>query len=349
MTQLSPVFPAAIPKRGPIRVLFCCAGRRVELLAAFRRAAKSLGRALVAYGTDRSWLAPAMHLVDRGFLSPPIENPDYIDFLLGLVKKHSIQLLVPLIDSDLLKLSLARDRFARLGCTVLISSPRVVAICRDKLLSFQHLIKSRIPTPKTWSLDEALRLRNPRFPLYVKPRAGSAARGHYLCDDRASLDLLAHRVTDAIVQEYIRGHEYTLDAYAGFDGRPQCIVPRLRLEVRTGEVSKGRTERNRPVMAVGAKVVRSLADCVGVITIQCIQSEDGAVRVIEINPRVGGGIPLAISAGADFPRWILSELSGKPPRIRPTAFEDGLYMLRYDEAVVCSGARMQRLQKSSRR
>ncbi len=348
MKQLSHFFPAAIPKQGPIRVLFCCAGRRVELIDAFCRAATSIGRKLVAFGTDRSWLAPAMHLVDHGLLTPAIEDPGYIDFLLNLVKKRSIHLLVPLIDSDLLKLSLAREQFARLGCTVLISSPRVVAVCRDKLLSFQHLVKSGIPTPKTWSLDEALRLRKPRFPLYIKPRAGSAARGHYLCDDRPSLDLLARRVTDAIVQEYVHGREYTLDAYAGFEGRPLCIVPRLRIEVRTGEVSKGRTERNKAVMAVGAKVVKSLADCVGVITIQCIQSTDGAVRVIEINPRVGGGIPLAISAGADFPRWILSTLSGRPATIRSNAFEDGLYMLRYDEAVLCRGDKMRRLQKPVR-
>jgi len=349
MTHLSPLFPAAIPKKGPVRVLFCCAGRRVELLSAFRRAARSIGRDLIAYGTDRSWLAPAMHLVDHAAIAPAIDDPGYIDFLLRLVRKSSIHLVVPLIDSDLLKLSLARQQFAALGCTVLISSPRVVAICRDKLLSFQHLLKAGIPTPRTWSLDEALRLRRPRFPLYVKPRAGSAARGHYFCENRPALDLLAGRVTDAIVQEFIHGREYTLDAYAGFDGRPRCIVPRLRIEVRTGEVSKGRTERNRAVMKVGESVVKSLADCVGVITIQCIQSDDGAVRVIEINPRVGGGIPLAISAGADFPRWILSALSGRPVRIRPNAFESGLHMFRYDEAVLCKEKTLRRLQKKGRR
>src|SRR5262249_39288768 len=277
-------FPAAIPSRGPIRVLFCCAGRRVELIDAFRAAGKRLGRKLEAIGTDRTWLAPAMHHVDRAFLSPAVDNPEYIDFLLSLVKRNNIHVLVPLIDSDLLQLSLARPRLAALGCTALISSPRVVAICRDKLLSYRHLTAAKIDTPRTWSLDEVLASKSVKFPLYIKPRAGSAARGHFICDEPGSLAVLSRRVTDPIVQEPVVGEEFTMDAYAGFDGRPRCIVPRLRIEVRTGEVSKGRTVRDRRLMALGARVVTSLKESTGVITIPCIPSPSARVRVMTINP-----------------------------------------------------------------
>ena len=86
-------------------------------------------------------------------------------------------------------------------------------------------------------------------------------------------------------------------------------------------------------MAVGYRVAEMLGECRGVITVQCIVTPDRRIRVIEINPRFGGGVPLAIHGGADFPKWILSELLGKKPRINPTGFRDGIAMLRFDESV----------------
>jgi len=55
------------------------------------------------------------------------------------------------------------------------------------------------------------------------------------------------------------------------------------------------------------------------------------VKFIEINPRFGGGVPLSIEAGADFPKWILQETTGRALRTRRLAY--GLTMLRYDAEV----------------
>lgn len=81
------------------------------------------------------------------------------------------------------------------------------------------------------------------------------------------------------------------------------------------------------------ELVAALGECVGVVTLQCFLTVDGRVRFIEINPRFGGGVPLAIRAGADFPRWLIEEHLGRQPDIAPEAWQDGLVMLRYDEAV----------------
>ncbi|MCH8253463.1 MAG: hypothetical protein IID36_13530, partial [Planctomycetes bacterium] len=45
------------------------------------------------------------------------------------------------------------------------------------------------------------------------------------------------------------------------------------------------------------------------------------------------GVPLAIHAGANFPKWILMELLGRRPRINPTGFRDDVAMLRFDDSV----------------
>ncbi|MDO8631461.1 MAG: ATP-grasp domain-containing protein, partial [Phycisphaerales bacterium] len=219
------------------------------------------------------------------------------------------------------------------GCLALISSPRVVQTCRDKLATFEALRRADIDAPDTWTWDEALRRKRHRFPYYLKPRAGSAAMGNYIVRDGDELRVFGRRVKEPIVQEFVEGSEYTLDVYTGLDGRPRCAVPRRRLEVRSGEVSKGLIAKDRAIMAVGRRVVEMLGECRGVVTVQCIVTPDRRIRVIEVNPRFGGGAPLSIHAGADFPKWILQEMLGSRPRINPTGFRDDVAMLRYDDSV----------------
>ena len=150
----------------------------------------------------------------------------------------------------------------------------------------------------------------------------------------------AKRVPNAICQELVEGTEYTCDVYVDFERRVRCVVPRRRIEVRSGEVSKAQVVKDRRIMESAAEVVRRLGAGPGVITVQLFVTKRSVIKIIEVNPRFGGGAPLAIRAGADFPKWILQELSGQRPRIAFDGFEDGLVMLRYDDEVWLSKPEM---------
>ena len=332
----SPAFGSTL--KSPVKALFTCVGRRIELLRAFRRAAASLRIKLEVHGTDVSPLSPGIHHVDRSHMVPSIATGGYVDALLDIVRRRKIHLLIPLIDSELLLIAQATERFAELGCRALIASEEVVSVCRDKIATYHALAEAGIDTPTTWTWREVKQKKRHRFPYFLKPRAGSAAMGNYVIRNRDELNTFGRRVKDAIVQEFVDGAEHTLDVYTGLDGKPRCVVPRKRLEVRSGEVSKGLIVKDPAIMAVGRRVAEMLADCRGVITVQCIVTPKGRIRVIEINPRFGGGVPLAIHAGADFPKWILQELMGRRPRINPTAFRNDVAMLRYDDSVFVPNA-----------
>jgi carbamoyl-phosphate synthase large subunit len=329
-------------RRPSLRVLFTCVGRRVELLRAFRQAGEKLGIKLQIHGTDIDWLAPAIHLVDRPHIVPRIDSPKYIQSLLELAEAQRIDVLIPLIDSELVPLSTAAERFAEVGCRLLLSGEQVVRTCRDKIASYHALRDAGIDTPETWLWTDAITRKKHRFPYFLKPRHGSAGKGNYVIRNADELHTLGLRVPDAIVQEFVAGDEHTLDVYTGLDGVPRCAVPRKRIEVRTGEVSKGLIVKDPDVMRTGLRVAEVLGNCRGVITVQCIVTDRRAIRVIEINPRFGGGVPLSIHAGADFPRWILMEVLGRRPRINPTAFRDDIAMLRYDDSVFVPDASKRR-------
>ncbi len=316
-----------------VTLAFTCVGRRIELLQAFRAAAQRLNIDLTLIGIDSDPTAPGLACVDVPIVSAPVATPGYITTLLDLINEHQVNALVPTVDTDLLILAEHREQLAQAGCLPLISDLDTIHICRDKVRTYEHLRQHEIDTPETWT-PEQIRTTNPRFPLFIKPRTGSASQWVHKLNDQQDLNYHLDKVRDPIVQEFVAGVEHTLDVYVGLTGMPQCVVPRARWAVRTGEVCKGVVVKDLEVMEAGRRVVSTLGNSVrGVVTLQCIVTPDRHIRFIEINPRLGGGAPLSIAAGADFPGWLLSELSGQPPTIRFDGFTHALCMLRYDWSV----------------
>lgn len=325
-------------KSPDLRILFTCVGRRIELLNAFRKAARSLRIKLEVHGADVNRTAPAIHQADIAHIIPRIGHRQHVSALLNLVKQHKIDAIIPLIDSDLLSLSKAALRFAKLNCNVVISKQSVIEACADKLLTYRILRDAQIDTPETWTPKEVLSRRRHKFPYFLKPREGSAGQGLFKIDNINELRVFIKRQPDCVIQEFIEGVEHTMDVYTGLDGNPRCVVPRRRLEVRTGEVSKGLIVKEPKIIWAGRKVANAIPGFRGVVTVQCMVTANGRITVIEINPRFGGGAPLSIHAGADFPKWLMTELLGRPLRVRPDAYRDNIAMLRYDESLFLDGA-----------
>ena len=316
-----------------LNVLFTCIGRRVSLLNSFRRAARQLKINASFFGTDTTALSSALQLCDKGFLVKPVTHADYIKQLLRIVKTNKIKLLVPTVDLDLRLLAQNKPEFAAVGCCVLISTPAVVNICQDKRKTYRFLLKNGFDTPVTMSIRRALSKKRLSWPCFLKPWDGYASRGNAVVNNRKELSFFSKRIPNAICQEFIKGAEHTCDVYVDFDMKVRCVVPRKRLEVRAGEVSKGQIVKHPRMMSEAARLVETLGAGPGVITLQLFLTDKDKVKFIEINPRFGGGVPLAIKAGANFPKWILQELLARKANICFDGFKENLIMLRYDGEV----------------
>ncbi len=300
---------------------------------AFQNAAKALKLKCRFFGTDITPLSSALQLCDERFVVKAVDHQGYINQLLKIVRENSIKLLVPTVDLDLKDLAGNQEKFEKLGCIVLVSSQSVIDICQDKRQTFKFLKKNNFNTPETIAARKILEQKRIKFPLFLKPWDGYASRGNEIVKNRKELEFYAKKIPNCIAQEYVIGDEYTCDCFVDFAGDVRCVVPRRRIEVRSGEVSKGEVVKNMSIMNKAAELVKALKAGPGVITVQLIFTRDKQIKFIEINPRFGGGVPLAIKAGADFPKWILSQLTGKTVRIQFDKFKNDLTMLRYDAEV----------------
>jgi carbamoyl-phosphate synthase large subunit len=326
----------------PVTVLISSAGRRVELLRGFRRALEAVGAAPGrVLATDCSWYSSAFHDADEAFLVPRLDDPDFVPRLIELCLKHDVDLIVPTIDTEMPVWAANRDQFDAIGTTIALSHGDVVTIAGDKQRTHDWLVAHGFPTVEQTS--PATALADPdswTFPLVTKPRCGSAGMGVGLVRDAEELALVArrgHELGEIVVQRVAPGVEHTVDVLANRGGRCACAVPRRRIEVRAGEVSKGVTVRSAALEDLAARMCEALPGAYGALNVQAFVdgdvNEPTNVALIEINARYGGGFPLSLEAGADFPRWMLEDLLGMPSTASPADWRAGLVMLRYDAAV----------------
>jgi carbamoyl-phosphate synthase large subunit len=320
----------------PYTVLFTSAGRRVALIRHFKKTFPHLNMTGRIVGVDVSPDAPALHEVDAAHLVCRIDEPDYIDSLVSLCAQEQVRLLFPLIDTDLMKLAQNRGGFAQAGTNAVVSDPELIDVTSNKYKSHDFFKSLGIDTPQIFELENDLK-DDYRYPLLMKPLDGSASIGVFKINNKKELSFFREYVTRPILQEYVAGEEFTLDMLYDFQGTLRCIVPRRRIEVRSGEVSKSVIEMDPAVMEAGWNLGNQLRGARGVINVQCIRTAEGQVSFIEINPRFGGGTPLSLHAGADFPRWLLQMACGDDPGDIREAFEPGVYMLRFDDAVFLRG------------
>jgi carbamoyl-phosphate synthase large subunit len=315
-------------------ILVCSAGRRVELVQAFKDSLEHYLPDGKVFCTDMyPELSSACHIADAFFNGPPVTDKGYIDFLLSVCIENRVGLVIPTIDTELLILAQNRERFEQYGITLLVSDVSLIKLCRDKRETAKLFSLLNIDQPSIF--DKA----NLVFPCFCKPYDGSCSVGAVAIQTRSELtnDLLLNpknMFMELIPKSYC---EYTIDVYYTRDNTLQCLVPRKRLEVRGGEVSKGITRKNF-VYDYLLKRANTLHGARGCITFQLfVNEETTSIMGLEINPRFGGGYPLSNDAGARYTDWLVKEYLCDDDIHFFDSWEDDLIMLRYDAKVLVRG------------
>lgn len=310
-------------------VLILSAGRRVSLVRAFQEAMRRLelpGRVLTA--DLKPELSAACQIAERREL-PHVLSEQYPEALANLCQQDNIALAIPTIDTELAVLARLRETFAERGTTLVVSSSELVRRCRDKRLTAGLFEGLGLPTPRIYRGGDL------KFPLFAKPVSGSMSQGVRIFTSQRELDHAELDLEANILMELVSAQDWqecTLDIYYDRHGVLKGLVPRRRVEVRSGEISKGWTDKS--LLPTLKPIFDKVPGARGCLTAQVFAHRHSeALLGIEINPRFGGGYPLSERAGARYPEWLLREyLLGQPLEYRDD-WEDRLMMLRYDAEV----------------
>lgn len=267
-------------------------------------------------------------LADVAIQMPPLEDPGYIDYLENIIKKQSVGLVVPTIDTELVLLANNKEQLEQARCTVLVSSPKLIEVLRDKYTMMRVFVEKGIKVPQSW-IPETLGDAFLPEELFIKPRDGSASKNVYSIH-KNQLQTVLPMVPNAMIQEAIKGIEITIDALLDMEGHCIHYVPRKRVKTLAGESVQGVTIDDKDIRDWILSILAILSSMggIGPMTIQAFLTSEGLV-LSEINPRFGGGVPLAFAAGGHYPEWIIQMLEGEHVPKRIGKYTKGLWMTRY--------------------
>jgi len=314
-----------------MNILLTCAGRRNYLVQYFKQALAGNGFVCAA---DASMDAPAMQEADKAFIVPKVKSPEYVTVVLDLCKTNGISLLVSLNDLELPILAPARHRFQDIGTIPVVSSPEVIDIAFDKWRTARFLETCGLQTCLTYltlnDVREALTSGDLTFPLIVKPRWGTASISVEKVENEKELELTFelthHRLSktflaeisasdqarSVMVQECLSGQEYGLDVVNDLEGGTAAVFVKQKLAMRAGETDRAITVHNEALERVGWKIGHALKH-IGNLDCDVFLTEQGP-RVLELNPRFGGGYPFTHEAGANIPAALIAWAKGEAPK-----------------------------------
>ena len=263
-----------------------------------------------------------------------LSDDAYIDWCLDFGVRHKVSLFMP--GRKLWPIANARERFAQQGIQVLGAADAVTL----KLLNHKGKVYAALPEDRVnipayevvtdlAGFDEAwARLRPHHSLLCYKPATSVYGLGFHIVADRgAALDGLragnpvfvslddARRKLGAkspfrplLVMQYLPGPERSVDCLARSGELLQAVV---RRKEEGGQV----LEDNPDLVAT----VRRITERFRLSNLFNVQFRDagGKTYLLEINPRMSGGLPFACRSGFAFPTWALRVASGSCARDWP--------------------------------
>jgi carbamoyl-phosphate synthase large subunit len=279
--------------------------------------------------TDSSYLSPGFFMCDVNEVIPEAENHFFIDRLNAIVSKYNVKMLLPTSGFDIYPYSEFRELLMKSGAYPVVSDKDSLVICRDKMLTFERL-SGKFDLPFTTTDPSEI----DSFPIVAKPRYGKGSRDIMILNDSDDLKYVTSKMIDLIFQEFLPGTEYTIDVLSNLEKKALLAVPRIRIQTKAGISTKGRIIRDKKLESDS----KQIADFIGIRGPCCIQMKEdanGIMKLVEINPRMGGGTIFTTLAGANFPMMLIDMLENKKVRI-PEIQE--ITVIRYYEEIIIRAA-----------
>lgn len=286
-----------------INIMMLGGARRVSMAELLKRSGERIGREVNIVSYELLEQVP-IALVGKVVVGLRWSDPKVVADIARVAKDNDIDIILPFVDGAIEIASKVKDLLP--DVFIPVGDFEVNRIMFDKVEAAKAFEKAALPIPTTYTAINA------EVPAIAKPRHGSASRGIKIFH---TLDELMHleNFGDYLVQEFIENkEEYTVDCYVSQQGEILTVVPRCRLEVMGGEVTRTITCRNATLDRLSRQVIDAFS-LRGPVTLQFLHDLDrDRYLLMEVNPRLGGGVVCSIYAGAPIADYILDESLGVP-------------------------------------
>lgn len=307
-----------------LTVMMLGGARRVSVAELLKKSGRQLGYDVEIVSYELLKEVP-IALVAEVVVGLKWGDPEVVDDIIRLVKEKEVNVILPFVDGAIEIASILKVKLP--DVFVPVSDFATTSAMFDKVEAARLFKEAGLQIPTTYTVISA------EMPAIAKPRRGSASRGIKIFHD---IDDLMHldNLSDYLVQEYIEHNmEYTIDAYVSQAGEILVAVPRKRLEVMGGEVTRTVTCHNDTLEKMSREVL-SKFKLRGPVTLQFLHDLDNdRYLLMEVNPRLGGGVVCSIYAGAPILDYIICEALGA--EVNPCDdWTAGTLMARYQKEAI---------------
>ncbi len=272
--------------------------RRVSMAELLIRSGKSMGCEvkILSYELDKD---VPIAIISEVIVGLKWRDPKVVEDICRICKENEIDIILPFVDGAIEIAARCKEELPDVFVPVI--EPGLAEKMFDKVEAAKLFQEAGFRIPMTYNAINA------EMPAIAKPRHGSASRGIKVF---RNIDDLMHleNLQDYLVQEFIEeSREYTIDCYVSQKGEILVTVPRIRLEVMGGEVTRTVTTRKEELIKRSRDVLKHFGFR-GPVTLQFIEdTKKERFLLMEINPRLGGGVICSIFAGAPITDFIIRE------------------------------------------
>lgn len=308
-----------------LSILMLGGAKRVSMARELKRAGGELGVEVLIYSHELSACEP-ISSVGTVIVGGKYSSATIAAELDAIIAEHDIDIVLPFIDPAIIVAKGCGER--NQGVFVPASDAEMINTLFDKVLSAIEFERCGLSIPKTYSVERC------EYPAILKPRKGSASKGIMVVNSSEELASVTD-IDNYLIQEYIAdSREYTIDCYITQAGEITAVVPRIRIATAGGEVMRSQTVRNTQLIAESNRVINALG-LRGAVTLQFIENlKDNSFKLMEINPRLGGGVICSIAAGADIAKMIIQEATAVEINNDNETWRDKTLMTRYFQEVI---------------
>jgi hypothetical protein len=256
----------------------------------------------------------------------------YLAFCLDFCRQNNIHLFYPGKEAALIGANYGL--FKEIGTTVIsVGTQQALERIHNKALFYEKYQSAVVPTPDFAEVNSVesftaaygrLKVQHPV--LSIKPAISVYGIGFRIIDEhRTALEHMLggidyhvalsdlqrefERVEDfkpLLLMEYLGGHEYSVDCLAS-NGQLRCAIQRRK----NFESSGGQVIENRMDIFEACQRLAKDEALNAIFNAQFRVSSDGKLKLLEINPRMSGGIAMSCLAGPNLPYLaVLDALEG---------------------------------------